>query len=87
MKTINMETISESKTDRTQEPQSFCVSEVEAATRAEDRQLRNARILALLDTFDEGDPRQQREELEELQAGLEAARSGQRCLFSEGFNT
>ena len=53
---------------------------------AEKRQIRNARILALLDTFDEGDPQQQREELEELQAGLEAARPGQRRLFDEGIN-
>ncbi len=40
----------------------------------EKRQIRNARIIALLDTFDEGDAQQQREELEELQAGLEVAR-------------
>lgn len=52
----------------------------------EKRQIRNARIIALLDTFDEGDAQQQREELEELQAGLEAARPGQRRLFSEGIN-
>ena len=47
---------------------------------------RNARLIALLDTFDQGDAEEQRQEFEALQAGVEAARPGQRRVFGEGFN-
>ena len=35
---------------------------------------RNARLIALLDSFDDGDPEQQCQDFDVLQAGLEAAR-------------
>ncbi len=47
---------------------------------------RNARLIALLDTFDDGDPEQQRQDFDALQAGLDDARPGQRRLFGEGVN-
>ncbi len=50
------------------------------------RQARNARLIALLDTFDAGDPEEQRRELAALQTGIEAARPGQRQVFGDGFN-
>ena len=42
---------------------------------------RNARLIALLDSFDDGDPEQQCQDFDVLQAGLEAARLGQHCLL------
>jgi len=50
------------------------------------RQAKNARLIALLDSFAEGDPEQQRRELAELEAGIEESRPGQRRVFGEGFN-
>ena len=47
---------------------------------------RNARLIALLDSFDDGDPEQQRQDFDALQAGLDAARPGQRRLFGPGAN-
>ena len=47
---------------------------------------RSARLIALLDTFDEGDPEQQRQDFDALQAGLDDARPGQRRLFGPGVN-
>lgn len=47
---------------------------------------RNAHLIALLDSFDTGDADQQRRDLAEFQAGLDAARPGQRSIFSEGIN-
>lgn len=47
---------------------------------------RNARLIALLDTFDDGDPEQQRQDFDALQAGLDDARPGQRRLFGPGVN-
>jgi|GEM_PF-3539793 len=38
---------------------------------------RNARLIALLDSFDDGDPEQQRRDFAALQAGLEASCHGQ----------
>ena len=47
---------------------------------------RNTRLIALLDSFDEGDPEQQRQDFVALQTGLDAARPGQRRLFGPGVN-
>ena len=47
---------------------------------------RNARLIALLDAFEQGDAEQQRQDFAALQAGVEEARPGQRRVFSEGFN-
>ena len=47
---------------------------------------RNARLIALLDSFDDGDAETQRQEFTALQTGLDAARPGQRRLFGEGVN-
>lgn len=55
-------------------------------TRQDTRAVRNARLLALLDAFAQGDPEQQRQDLADLEAGMEAARAGQRRVFGEGFN-
>ncbi len=52
----------------------------------QDRTERNARLVARLRSFAEGDPEQQQRDLVALQAGLEEARSGQRRLFGEGVN-
>ena len=52
----------------------------------EERTRKNARLIALLDSFEEGDAEQQRRDLEALQEGLEEARPGQRRLFGEGVN-
>ncbi len=46
----------------------------------------NARLIALLDSFDTGDTDQQRHDLAEFEAGLDAARPGQRSIFGEGIN-
>jgi len=43
-------------------------------------------LIALLSTFEAGDPDQQRQELAALQAGIEAARPEQRQVFGDGFN-
>ncbi len=51
-----------------------------------EQQKRNARLIALLNTFDAGDPEQQQHDLAVLQAGIEAARPGQRQVFGDGFN-
>ena len=48
--------------------------------------VRNARLIALLDSFDDSSPDQQRHDFDALRTGLEAARPCQRRLFSEGFN-
>lgn len=45
-----------------------------------------ARLIALLDTFDAGDPEQQQRDLANLQSGIEEARPGQRQVFGDGFN-
>lgn len=58
----------------------------QASEAREQRTRRNQRVIALLDSFRAGDPEQQRQDLEALQAGLEEARPGQRRLFGEGFN-
>lgn len=58
----------------------------QASEAREQRIRRNQRLIALLDSFEGGDPEQQRQDLEALQAGLEKARPGQRRLFGEGFN-
>ena len=47
---------------------------------------RNARLIALLDSFDDGDPEQQCQDFDVLQAGLEAARPGRHCLFGPCVN-
>ena len=47
---------------------------------------RNARLIALLDSFEQGEPEQQRQEFAALQAGVEEARPGQRRVFGDGFN-
>ena len=47
---------------------------------------RNARLITLLDSFDDGDPEQQHRDFDALQAGLDAARPGQRRLFGDGIN-
>jgi hypothetical protein len=47
---------------------------------------RNRRLMALLDSFETGDAEQQRRDLAEFQAGIDAARPGQRRLFGEGTN-
>ncbi len=47
---------------------------------------RNARLIALLDSFEQGDVDQQRQDFAALQAGVEEARPGQRQVFGEGFN-
>jgi len=46
---------------------------------------RNARLIALLHSFEDGDPEEQRRELAELVQGIEEARPGQRQVF--GLNT
>lgn len=51
-----------------------------------ERARKNARLIALLDSFEEGDADQQRQDLKALQEGLEEARPGQRRLFGEGVN-
>ena len=45
---------------------------------------RNARLIALLNSFEEGDAEQQRQDLAALQNGIEEARPGQRRVFGEG---
>jgi hypothetical protein len=47
---------------------------------------RNVRLIALLDSFDDSDPEQQRQEFDALQAGIDSARPGQRRLFGPGTN-
>ncbi len=47
---------------------------------------RNAHLIALLDSFDDSDPEQQRWDFDALQAGLDDARPGQRRLFGDGVN-
>jgi len=47
---------------------------------------RNARLIALLNSFDAGDAEQQQRELAEFEAGIDAARAGQRSIFGGGFN-
>lgn len=47
---------------------------------------RNARLIALLDSFDDSDPEQQRRDFDALQAGLDSARPRQRRIFGEGVN-
>ena len=43
-------------------------------------------MLALLDSFDEGDVEEQRETLEYLKVGIDRDRPGQRSIFGEGIN-
>lgn len=45
-----------------------------------------AAFMALLDSFDEGDPDEQRETLEYLKAAIDRDRPGQRSIFGEGIN-
>jgi hypothetical protein len=48
---------------------------------------RNARLIALLDRFEQdGDAQEQARDYAALKSGLEAARPGQRRLFIAGFN-
>ena len=58
----------------------------EQSASQKERVQRNTQLIALLHSFEEGDPDQQHQDLEALQAGLEEARPGQRRLFSEGVN-
>ena len=59
---------------------------VERGEAQRERAQKNARLIARLHSFEEGDAEQQRRDLAILQAGLEEARPGQRRLFSEGVN-
>lgn len=45
-----------------------------------------AALTALLDSFDEGDPEEQRTTLEYLKAAIDRDRPGQRSIFGEGMN-
>lgn len=45
-----------------------------------------AAFIALLDSFDEGDPDEQRETLDYLKAALDRDCPGQRSIFGEGIN-